>query len=276
LTTTITCSQLSPALGDLEHNLTMTVAAIKDAVEHGSQVVVLPELVTSGYSFATAAEARAAGMTRNDSIFDDWIAAAAGAAVVIGGFAEVDEAGTMFNSAVLLDPAGGRTFYRKTHLWDREKSVFAPGNELPPVVPTQFGAIGLLICYDMEFPELTRHLALAGADLLAVPANWPLLEIPPIGEHPAEVVIAMSTARVNHVAVACCDRSGEERGQRWTQASTIVAADGWIASQSNGQTLISAELDLEASQTKSISQRNDLFADRRTDLYRLEDAAEHD
>ena len=89
------------------------------------------------------------------------------------------------------------------------------------------GRVGVAICYDLEFPEVTRHLALRGADLVAVPTNWPLVPRPD-GEHPPEVVIAMAAARVNRVAIACCDRTGTERGVQWTAGATIVGVDGWV------------------------------------------------
>ena len=104
--------------------------------------------------------------------------------------------------------------------------------------------IGVAICYDLEFPEVTRRLALAGAELIAVPTNWPLVDRPP-GERPPEVVIAMAAARVNRVAIACCDRAGTERGQRWTEGPTIIAADGWpVADAGAGEGAATADVDL--------------------------------
>ncbi len=123
-----------------------------------------------------------------------------------------------------------------------------------------------MICYDLEFPEMTRSVALRGAQLLAVPTNWPLVPRP-AGEHPPEVVIAMAAARVNKMAIACCDRAGVERGQEWTSGTTIVAADGWIAAQADGIQLALADLDLVGANDKAISPHNDLFGDRRTDVY---------
>ena len=66
----------------------------------------------------------------------------------------------LYNSAAVVGPDGLVAVYRKTHLWDREKLWFTPGSKAPPVVETPFGRIGLAVCYDLYFPELTRGLAL--------------------------------------------------------------------------------------------------------------------
>ena len=173
----------------------------------------------------------------------------------------------VYNSAAVVDGSGVLAVYRKTHLWDRELEWFAAGNEPPPVVATDVGRIGVAVCYDLEFPEVTRHLALGGAELIAVPTNWPLV-VRPVGERAPEVVIAMAAARVNRVAIACCDRTGTERGQRWTEGSVIVSADGWpSAMASAGEADATADIDLSCSNRKRVSDRNDVLADRRQELY---------
>ena len=113
---------------------------------------------------------------------------------------------------------------------------------------TPFGRIGVAICYDLYFPELTRGLALAGADLITVPANLPLFPRPE-GERPVEIALAQATAHVNKVWVAVCDRSGHaaERGVDWTGASCIVDPDGWLAAgpvEGYGQGILYADCDL--------------------------------
>ena len=68
-----------------------------------------------------------------------------------------------------------RGVYRKAHLWDSENVVFDRADDLPLLVDTEHGRIGVMVCYDVEFPEWVRAVALAGADLLCAPVNWPLL-----------------------------------------------------------------------------------------------------
>jgi 5-aminopentanamidase len=229
--TVLACCQLSPAFGDLAANRALTVEAIRAAE---ADIVILPELITSGYMFESRAEAASLAIARED--------------------------GNVYNSAAIVDAGGVRGVYRKLHLWDREKLWFTPGAEAPRVHDTRFGRVGVVICYDLEFPELTRMVALAGADLLAVPTNWPLFPRPE-GERPSEVMVAMATARLNHMAVACCDRAGTERGQEWTSGTTIVDPDGWVAGTER------AELDLLAARDKRFTELADALADRRPELY---------
>jgi 5-aminopentanamidase len=125
----------------------------------------------------------------------------------------------------------------------------------------------VIVCYDLEFPEMTRSLALRGADLIVVPTNWPL-EINPTGERPPEVTIAMAAAHTNHVGIVCCDRSGTERGQRWNQGTCIINEQGWIiAATPHKSGTATAELDLHLSRDKTISALCDAFEDRRPELY---------
>jgi predicted amidohydrolase len=264
--TRVACCQLAPRVGDAAGNLARAEAAIGAARARGAEVIVLPELVTSGYCFADADEAARDAIAADHPLFARW-AALAGPAVLVFGYAEAGADGRLYNSAAVLVPGRPPVHYRKTHLWDREKLFFTPGAEPPPVVPTPVGAIGLLVCYDLEFPELSRSLALRGARLLTVPVNWPAVPRP-AGLPGPEVVIAMAAARVNRVAIACCDRSGDDgRGARWNEDTTIVAADGWPVATPDADGLAVADLDLAASGDKQISPRNDVLADRRPELY---------
>ncbi|WP_375387976.1 nitrilase-related carbon-nitrogen hydrolase [uncultured Amnibacterium sp.] len=263
--TRIAAVQLAPVVGDLAGNLDRAVAAVEQSVAGGAAVVVLPELATSGYVFETPEEARVLALRPDGPALARFAAAAGGATVVVG-FAELADDG-VYNSAALLDASGVRAVYRKVHLWDREKHFFAPGNARPPVVETPVGRIGVLICFDLEFPEWTRIAALAGADLLAVPTNWPLGPTPE-GERPAEVQIAIATARMNKIAIACADRAGRERGVDWTAGTSVVDAFGALVAQAGpGTGTAWADLDLLDSRDKRQAELVDLLADRRPDLY---------
>lgn len=262
----VACAQLAPSIGDLDANVEVSTAAVRRCVAAGADVVVLPELVTSGYVFASQDEAQSVAVSRDHAVFDGWAAELAPGGVVVGGFCEQGDDGLLYNSAAVVDATGMRGVYRKVHLWDREKLFFTPGGDHPPVVETVHGRIGVVVCYDLEFPEWTRTVALAGADLIVVPTNWPLVERP-ADERPPEVVIAMATARVNHVAVACCDRAGVERGQEWTRGTTIIGADGWVLAATQEEADICVELDLPASRDKKLTEHAHLMDDRRPDLY---------
>jgi predicted amidohydrolase len=262
----IACCQIDPTIGELAANTELIETNIRQAVQAGADVIVLPELATSGYMFADADEARAAALTAADPAFTKW-SAAAGNSIVVVGFCELGEDARLYNTAVMLDADGVVATYRKTHLWDREKLIFTPGDTLPSVVETKHGVIAVMVCYDLEFAELTRPVAVHGAELIAAPVNWPLFPRPE-GEHPGEVITAMSTARTNKVAVAACDRAGVERGQQWTEGTAIIDPDGWVAaSAGSGTAMAVADIDLALTHDKTLTEHVHLFDDRRIDLY---------
>ncbi|GAB3288345.1 nitrilase-related carbon-nitrogen hydrolase [Parasphingorhabdus pacifica] len=263
--TRVLCAQLAPRVADLPYNRELSVAAVRDAAARGAEVIVLPELVTSGYRLSSVAEAESVALAPDDPLFAEW-GRAAPDSVVVSGFCELGSGGLIHNSAAVLDRGELVAVYRKTHLWDEEKLLFAPGSTAPPVLDTSRGRVGVLICYDLEFPELTRKLALDGTELLAVPTNWPLIPRP-AGERSPEVVIAMAAARVNHVAIACCDRAGTERGTHWTEGTALIDQEGRVRAETDASGTASADLDLRASRNKRLTQHADLFADRRPELY---------
>lgn len=265
--TRVACQQLAPAIADLDANRALSLRAIAEATDAGADVVVLPELVSSGYMFASPEEAAAVAIDVGHELIAEWAAAAARADIVLAaGFCERGDDGRTYNSAAIIDAGGVRAVYRKLHLWDREKLVFTPGEQAPPVVQTRVGRVAAVVCYDLEFPELTRSVALAGTQLLAVPTNWPLVPRP-VGERPPEAIIGMATARANRMAVACADRVGTERGQEWTGGSTIIDPDGWVQAESREPGLVIADVDLERALDKRYTELADAFADRRPEFY---------
>ena len=264
--TIVACQQLSPLIANLKHNIDSSVVAVSEARAAGGEVIVLPELVTTGYAFESRAEAKSVAITPSDTIFEKWRSAAGPGHYVIGGFVEDGPGDSVFNSLAIVSDDIPTTIYRKLHLWNTEKSIFTAGSAAPPVIQTRFGMLGAIICYDLEFPELTRLMARKGTQLLTVPTNWPLVERP-IGERPPEVIIGMAAARTNRMAVACCDRGGTERGIEWTSGTSIISADGWVVADSSECTLVIANLDLELATDKKISDQNNLFGDLRSDIY---------
>jgi 5-aminopentanamidase len=267
----VACCQLGPQIGDPDGNRARAEAAIEGAARDGARIVVLPELCNSGYVFADADEARRLAEPADGPTAAAWARLArAHDLVVVGGICERGADGSVRNSAVLVDGDGLRAVYRKAHLWDREGLVFAPGSERPPVVDTALGRIGVMVCYDLEFPEWVRLAALGGAELLCAPVNWP--EAPrPSGERPGEVVRVQAAAGTNRIFIAACDRIGRERGVDWVGGSLIVDCDGFPlagpARQDETVTLI-ARCDLADARDKRLNERNDVLADRRPELYR--------
>ncbi|WP_222710792.1 nitrilase-related carbon-nitrogen hydrolase [Quadrisphaera setariae] len=268
-TARVTAVQLAPTLLDLPGNARRTTTAIAAAVDAGADVVVLPELATSGYGLADEAEARSVAVRADSAVLDGWAAACRRrpGAVVVGGFCELGEDGRIHNSAAVVDGTGVRAVYRKAHLWDGERLLFSPGHAAPPVVETAHGRISTLICYDLSFPEWVRTAVLAGADLLAVPTNW-ALGSRPAGERPIGQVVAMAAARSGHLVVVCCDRTGRERGLDWTEGTCVVGADGWVLAEAGPGTATAwADVDLRASRDRRAGALGDLLGDRRPELY---------
>jgi predicted amidohydrolase len=271
--TRIAALQLAPVIGDFEGNRERAAIAIRNALGSEADLVVLPELATSGYVFETVDELRAVAIPRDHDIFAEWAALAASreGAVIVGGFAELGKDGELYNSASIVTASGVVATYRKVHLWDQEKRFFTPGSQPPPVVETTQGRIGLMICFDLEFPEWTRLAALAGTDILAVPTNWPYMDRP-AGERVAEVQIGMAAARINHMAIVCADRSGVERGVAWNEGTSIISADGWVvAAVGAGVGAAFATIDPALSADKQFAPLAHAFDDRGTDLFCLID-----
>jgi predicted amidohydrolase len=266
----VACCQVRVAVGELEANRAALETAAREAAGRGAGIVILPELASSGYVFADAAEARSLAEPADGPTVTAWSALARELGIVlVGGFCELGDEGLLHNSAVLVDRGDVRALYRKVHLWNTEKLVFTPGDQAPPVVDTGAGRLAVMVCYDLEFPEWVRLPALGGAELVCAPANWPGSPRPE-GERPSEVVRAQAAAAINRVFVAVCDRVGSERGVDWVGGSVIVDPDGFpIAGPPppGAESVLVASCDLSLARDKALSERNDVFADRRPDLY---------
>ena len=265
----LACVQLAPVVGDLAGNRRLARAAVRDAIDAGARLVVLPELCTSGYVFDSLEEARSLAQPPEGGALAEWAEEARrGDAVVVGGFCELGPDGALYNSAAVVDGTGVRAVYRKTHLWDREQLFFAAGAAPPPVVETAIGRVGVAVCYDTSFPELLRGIALRGADIIAVPTNNPRFPRPP-GQEPLEVVAMRAHAYFNRVFVACCDRCGSERGVDFLGASVITDEQGWTlaAAELGSPALLTADVTPARARDKRWNERNDVFGDRRPALY---------
>jgi len=272
----VAVAQLAITIGEPDANRQAATAAVAEAAAAGARLVVLPELCDSGYVFGDDADKAFAEADSLASPADDnatlrqWRSlAAAHDLVIVGGFCERGDGGRLYNSAAVVDASGTLAVYRKAHLWDKEKLVFTPGDEQPPVVDLEFGRVGVMICYDLEFPEWVRLPALAGADLIAAPVNWPLARRP-AGERPSEVVKAQAAAAANGVFVAVADRCQVERGVSWISGSLIAGPDGYPLEGpvlADRPTVLTAACDLPRARDKALAGDNDLLADRRPSLY---------
>jgi predicted amidohydrolase len=270
--TVVAACQLGLTVGEVEANRAAAAAAVGRAAGHGAELVVLPELCDSGYVFTGVAEARAlASPVEGNPTLSAWQALAGQhTTTIVGGFCELGEDGLVYNSAAVVGADGVLAVYRKAHLWDAEKLVFTPGDAPPPVVELPFGRVGLMICYDLEFPEWVRLPALGGADLIAAPVNWPAMPVP-TGERPCDVVRVQADACVNGVFIAVADRCRAERGISWVGGTVIVGPDGYPLAgpvTADAAEVLVASCDLTRARDKKVSTHNDVLADRRPLLYR--------
>ncbi|MEV8633287.1 nitrilase family protein [Streptosporangium sp. NPDC051023] len=268
--------QLDPQVGvdRRETNLERAVRFATRAVEGGADLVVLPELASTGYSFETRAEAYAhAEPVPGGETVTAWEAFAREHGVyVVTGLAERDGP-RLYDTAILVGPDGYIGRYRKTHLWYREKLWFTPGDEGYPVFDTPIGRIGLLICWDIWFPEVPRLLAQQGADIICSVNNW-VWTPPPLFDETGKCMatyLTMTAAHVNNVFIAAADRVGAERGARFLGCSVIAGTNGWPLGAVAGpeeEEILFADVDLVSARSAPIwNELNDLIRDRRTDLY---------
>lgn len=163
--------QMDIALGNPERNRKIAFSLINEAARRGSDVVVLPELWTTGYSLGNIH--RLAERTNGITTTRLLDICSRQNIYIVGSIAEKVEE-TVYNSATILGPSGLVGIYRKTHLFRpmNEHKHFTPGSSFD-VFQTNIGRIGVIICYDLRFPELARKAALNGAHTLFVLAEWP-------------------------------------------------------------------------------------------------------
>ena len=270
--------QFDPRVGleNKDKNLQRTMQLINEAADGGATLIVLPELANTGYGFATREEAYAhAEPVPDGPTVQAWLAAARDRGVYLAaGLAECDSDGVrLFDTAVLLGPDGFIGKYRKTHLWHREKLYFTPGDLGFPVFDTRIGRIGLLVCFDIWFPEVARLLSAQGADVICSVNNW-VWTPPPLFDEAGRCMAAyltMSASHVNNVAFIAANRVGEERGDKFLGCSLITGTNGWPLggiAPAEEETIVYGDLDIVAARSAPIwNNLNDLARDRRTDLY---------
>ena len=272
-TVRIAVAQYAPQVGDLDANRAAAVRWAERAAAENVDLLVLPELASSGYVFESESEAAATAQhAEHGALVDALTAACAGGMHCVVGINERDGA-VRHNSAVVIGPQGHLATYRKLHLFNDEKSWFEPGAELA-VVDLPFGRIGIVICFDLWFPEAARALALAGAEVIAVPTNWVASfrrQVYDAAGYCLGDIVAMATAAQNGVVMACADRVGVERDVQFLGCSIIVGPEGWPLQGPAGpeeEVLLVAEVDLDdVAVARRRTPRNHLIDDRRPDSY---------
>ena len=261
--------QMDVALGDVATNLVRMSDYLRQTASNGSNLTVFPECALTGYCFDSLDEARPHAETIPGPSTHAMVELCKqlNTAVAFGMLESCDDA--MFNACALIDPSGLVASYRKVHLPYLGIDRFTtPGDRGFGVYPVAGAQVGLNICYDSAFPESARVMALAGAEIILLPTNFP-----PGAECMAEYVVN-ARAMENAVFYACVNRVGTERGFRFIGKSKICDTNGAILAQApdSDEAIIYADLDLERARRKHIIRVPDQheihrFADRRPDVY---------
>ncbi len=215
--------QMKPELGQMEDNLVKISEFIaRIATEQPVDLIIFPELVTTGYEigprFPQLAQ-RVPGPTVN---LIAQRASEFGVHVAFGMVSKEQVESILYNTAVLVGSDGDLIGqYHKIHLRGEERISFRPGYRLN-TFETEFGVVGMMIGWDLAFPEVARSLVLEGAELLVVCANW---EQPHADEWR---VYLLARAHENAVFVAAANRVGEEPSYTFFGQSGIVGPQGKV------------------------------------------------
>lgn len=251
----------------------------------GAGLIVFPELCNTGYveplapgggfpsGCATHAEyaerLHAASASQDDALIQSLSAIADRYAThIVAGLAlrSATQPGVLYNASLLLGPGGLRACYAKAHLWHNEKLYFTPGHTLP-VCSTQTGRIGMQVCYDIRFPEITRCLALGGAEVVTnVWASFrradEAIEDEALFHHRA-----FTRAQENGVFFLSCNRVGRHGDMQFMGRSLVARPDGRIlaALDHEKEGVLRTTLDLDEVARYRMS--TGILNDRRPELY---------
>ena len=236
----IAALQMHAIAGDGEANIERIAAAAADAAAGGAKLLVVPALAVTGYGAGEVAFGRLPSPATGEVASRLAAIARDNGLAIVAGFAE-QEGGHTYNSALFTDGIGTNAVYRKSHLYgDYERSAFRPA--APASVMVELGGVrlGMLICYDVEFPENVRRLALAGAELVVVPTALPK------GSSGTFIANHMIQVRAfeNQVFVAYINHCGADDNFTYAGLSRIAAPDGKLLAEApaEGEMLLFAEI----------------------------------
>ncbi|MBS7655856.1 carbon-nitrogen hydrolase family protein [Candidatus Bathyarchaeota archaeon] len=267
----VAAAQINPILMDIKGNLNKIEYFAEKAVkEESAKLIVFPECALTGYVFSNIKEVKkiAESIPGSSTKRLEEICKRLKCWLIVGLVEKSYK--YYYNAALLISPNGVEYKYRKAHLPYLGLDRFInKGNMSIQPVNTSIGKLGLAICYDIFFPEVTRVLALMGAELLAIPANW------------AEGVefytdyLIQARAIENHINIIAVNRVGEEKEFKFYGKSMIIDCSGKVLAKSDGkEEVIVAEVDLNKARNKHIVRipglwEVDCFKDRRSKLYKI-------
>jgi predicted amidohydrolase len=255
--------QFRPIFGQIEKNLNKVV---KKLAEVNADLIVLPELPFTGYYFKDRREVSdlAEDITKSFTVEALQSLCRKRDFYLVTGFAEKYKK-KLFNSAILIGPEGIIHTYRKLHLFNMEKEWFDPGDIPLQLQEIRGVKIGLMVCFDWIFPEVTRSLALMGADIICHPSNLVL-------DYCQQTMI--SRCIENGVFAITANRFGADirpQGKiNFTGKSQIVAPKGELLYRavSQREVLYVHEIDPDLAKNKNMTPLNDIIKDRRPEYYK--------
>jgi len=252
--------QFKPLFGE-KKNIKTILKLLKEGANMEADLLVLPELCNTGYVFKSTEEIKDLSETVPEGHTTRILTSLAKDAnlYIVAGLCERKD-NRFFNSAVLVGPEGFIAVYRKAHLFNEEKRWFSPGDSPFEVYEIASARIGMMICFDWAFPEVVRILALKGAQIVCHPSNLIL---------PYCQKALLGAVVQNRVFIITANRLGVERGVKFTGMSQVLSPTMEILA-SSGRTreeVRVVEIDPKEADSKRISNHNDLWSDRRIDLY---------
>jgi predicted amidohydrolase len=230
------CCQFSIKPGEVQHNCDTVERMLSELAARDCRLAVLPEMWSCSFPYPVLRDMA----EKTPAILDRMRTAARDKRLVIAGSLPEARDGTIFNTSYLIDSTGeiaGK--YRKVHLFSlyNEQRHFGGGRSAE-VFSTSIGKIGLMICYDLRFPELARKLAIEGAEIICVSSLWPLVRI----DHWS--LLLRARAVENQLFIIGCNGCGAEKKITWGGASAIISPMGSaLAEAGPGEQSILAVLD---------------------------------
>ena len=249
--------QFNLKLGDVDSNLQSALAGIERAAAAGAQIAVLPEMWSSGYDYRHLSDLA----ERTPEVLERLCTVSKSTSMVLVGSLPEKQDDTLYNMATIIDNGEIKGSYRKLHMFSTmgEDRFLSPGDSTL-VVDTTVGRVGVAICYDLRFPELFRKMALDGAELICVPAEWPK----PRQEHWRTLLRARAIENQLFIAAAnCCGIQGK---LDFFGMSLLISAKGEVLAEAGEtDTVLTANFDRQ--EMKSYRDQIRCFADRRPEIY---------
>jgi len=256
------------AVSRIRDNLEKMASWVKRAKNHEAQLICFPELNVTGYS--TKLDIKVCAESIPGPISEGLVQMAReNQIVILAGMAEKDDKGRIFASHLVVTPENISGVYRKIHIAPPERKVFSPGNSVP-LFEIEGVKLGIQLCYDAHFPELSTRMAVDGVDIIFMPHASPR----GTPEDKTASWMRHLTARAfdNGVFIAVCNQVGDNRhGLNFPGVATLIGPSGEVLQHigSDKEGLLLA--DLEAARLSDVRRHRMRYflPHRRPDIYKL-------